>query len=292
MSAPAAAVLLDVKGPVATLTLSKPAITPDMGKQLLTYINLPNRSPKFDSVRVIVLTGTGKYFCTGMDLTAAPKKAGGSAVGGVGEAAAKGGPTKAGAPTGGSTKPYGMFEDLWSSAKPVIAAVNGPCLGGGVGLLYCCDLRVMTSSSFIKFPEAALGIFPALISGYIVPQLGPYLTQQLMMTGEAYSAEQLLNKGQITKVVPSVAELPVAVAAIVSRLLSAPKTSHAGVKRIVKTVGYQGEYHDEAMSALLQEFGGMMRSEEARYGMKVFRTEKKHPNWDEYYKNKKQKSKL
>jgi enoyl-CoA hydratase/carnithine racemase len=261
-----------VSGPVARLTLGRPAITMTMAKELLHHLTVLN-GPQHNGVRVIVLTGSGKFFCTGMDLTAAPTQQG-SAAGGVGEAASN-----------KSFKPYQLFESVWSSPKPVVGVLNGPALGGGVGLLYACDVRVALKGSFIKFPEAALGIFPALISGYIAPQLGPYLTQSLMMTGQEFSADQLLAAGQITAVADSADQLKEVTTKIVGQLLSAPKGSHAGVKRIVRLICYQGEYHQEAMDSLLSEFGMMMRSAEARHGMKVFRTEKKTPDWEAYYKN-------
>ena len=272
-------ITLAIKGSVATIVLKKPAITMPMAQALMKYMAALN-GPEHEAVRVIVLTGSSKYFCTGMDLNVAPSKNSKAAAGGVGDTSAN-----------KSFKPYALFEAIWGSPKPVVAVMNGPAMGGGVGLLYACDIRIASDQSFIKFPEAALGIFPALISGYISPQLGPYLTQSLMMTGEPMSAAELKSFGQVSAVCPP-DRLQATTEQIVAKLLTAPKGSHAGVKRIIRTVSYQGEYHQEAMDSLMSEFGGMMRSPEARHGMKTFRAERKAPDWDEYYRQQATKSKL
>lgn len=263
-------VLLDIDSStgVATITLNRPAagnaITPAMGTRLIELLKQLNADR--DDVRVIILTGSGKFFCTGMDLRG-------------------GGPSAA-----TLAAPFAPFEAVWASTKPVVARVNGPALGGGVGFLFACDIRVAVDTAYIAFPEAALGIYPALISGYIAPQLGPYLTQSLMMTGEKFTSQQLLAAGQVSRVATP-AELDKTVADIVGRLLTAPKHAHAGVKRIVRLVNYCGAYHDEAMDALVTEFQAMMRSEEARHGLKTFALTKEKPNWSEWYDQKRSSSK-
>jgi methylglutaconyl-CoA hydratase len=253
--------LVSVKGPIGTITLNRPdqgnSITGPMMAQLLAALDDMNQRP---DVRVIVLTAAGKYFCSGMDLK------------GVGIDAAQ-------------AKPYVPFERLWSSKKPVIGAIQGPALGGGVGMMFATDIRVMAAGATISFPEVRLGIYPALISGYIAPQLGPYMTQALMLTGEPCSAERLLQLGAVSKVVPA-AEMQAAVDHYTALLLRAPTDAHSGVKRLVRLVNYCGEYHTEVMDGLVQEFGAMMRSPAIRHGMKSFQETKKYPDWDKFYEGK------
>jgi methylglutaconyl-CoA hydratase len=253
--------LVSVKGPVGTIAFNRPqhgnSITGPMMQQLLAALDQMNNRP---DVRVIVLTATGKYFCSGMDLK------------GMGVDLAQ-------------SKPYAPFEKLWSSPKPVIGAIGGSALGGGVGIMFATDIRVMAAGTTISFPEVRLGIYPALISGYIAPQLGPYMTQSLMLTGEPCSAERLLQLGAVSAVVPP-DQLAAAVDRYVQLLLQAPTAAHSGVKRLVRLVNYCGEYHTEAMDGLVAEFGTMMRSPAMRHGMKTFQETKKYPDWDKFYEAK------
>jgi methylglutaconyl-CoA hydratase len=102
---------------VCTITLNRPsrgnALTSVMLDLLLGYLKALE-----DDVGVfaVVLTGSGKFFCTGMDLS-------GNGGAGIGKA------------------PENVFSALARFAKPLFARVNGPCLGGGVGILFCCDIR-------------------------------------------------------------------------------------------------------------------------------------------------------
>jgi methylglutaconyl-CoA hydratase len=67
--------------------------------------------------------------------------------------------------------------------KPIICRVNGPVMGGGMGILFATDLRISLESANFSFPEVKRGIVPALISAYIVPQMGLFKAKQYMLTG-------------------------------------------------------------------------------------------------------------
>lgn len=250
-------VLLDVAAGVATVTLNRPnsgnAMTGPMMVRLMQVVGEANSRC---DVRVIVITGKGKYFCTGMDV-------------------------RKGVDTG-RMKPYTPFDTLWKSPKPVIARMNGPAMGGGVGLLFCCDIRIAPESAFIAFPEVALGIYPALISGYILPQLGAARTQYLMLTGQRLPAAKFEAAGVAHVVVPA-DKLDDAVGAMTTRLMKNSMEAQAGVKRLVQLVSYGADEHDDVMAALTGEFGTMMRSKEMAHARKVFAATGKPPNWDEYY---------
>lgn len=120
-------------------------------------------------MRVVVLTGAGKYFCTGMDLGSANQESLQQQIdqGTAGHAFLR------------------ILSQIRDFKKPIIARVNGPVMGGGCGVLFATDLRVMLQNSFLAFPEVKRGIVPALISAFIVPQMGLYRTKQYMLTGTA-----------------------------------------------------------------------------------------------------------
>ena len=260
--APQDDVLTSVSGAVATITLNRVAhrnsLTPAMVNQMMEALDRFSRDPE---VRIIVLTHTGPVFCSGMDL-----KAGGGA-------AALG------------AKPYAPFDKLFLSPKPVVALVHGTCHGGGVGLFFACDIRLISSKVSISFPEASIGIYPALISGYITPQLGPYLTRSLMLSGLPLRAEQMLSAGVTSHAVFSGVDdmRAFATATLFPALLRSPTVAHQGVKRITLLMAYGGaQGHSETMTELMGEFQGMMATKEAAYARKQLGL-KKSPDWVEFY---------
>lgn len=260
--------LCTISGPVATLVLNRPAqhnsANAAMLELLVTWLRDLN-GPSHREVRVIVLTGNGRYFCTGMDLRQGAADA----------SAGRGGL--------GAARPYGAFEALWRSPKPVVCALNGPAIAGGAGLLFATDVRIATDECFVSFPEVFRGIYPALISGYIAPQLGAYRTQALMLTGARMSAAELLAAGVVSHVVAP-KDLAMRTAEVVLSLLKGPSNAHAGVKRVVRLAAYGGDNgHQEVMDGLVGEFTQMMAAPEARHGMRTFAKTKEAPNWEEFY---------
>jgi len=250
--------IISVQGPVGTITLNRPSarnsMTPQMLEGIQTVVDAFNAD---ESVRVIVVTGTGKFFCGGRDLLGLID-------------------------TSPQSRPHMVYEKLWTSNKPVVGAINGPAVGAGAGIMFAADIRVMCEGAFVSFPEVNMGILPAIVSGYVAPQLGPYLTQSLMLTGEQLSAERCLHHGLVSKVVAPDA-MKSAVDYYVSLLLKSPKDAHAGVKRLVRLVNYCGEYHTEAMDGLVTEFKSMMQSSLFAYGRAAFKG-KRPADWNEYYR--------
>jgi 1,4-dihydroxy-2-naphthoyl-CoA synthase len=151
-------VKVSVANHVATITLFRPhrgnSITPSMGKEVLDALT---RIEESREIHVLILTGSGSVFCTGMDLS--------------------------GARDNSDFDASAFFERLKSFPKPIVCQVNGPAMGGGMGLVFVTDIRISLKKAHFSFPEVKRGVIPALISSYIVPQLGPYLSTQYMLTG-------------------------------------------------------------------------------------------------------------
>lgn len=137
------------EGAVATVTFNRPerlnAITFDMLEGVTEFVRENGRD---DDVRVIVITGTGRAFSSGDDI-----------VNGMGDR-----PDRYGQPPGlnaNLTPHHNLVKTLMSAPKPVIAAINGLCMGGGFELTLACDLRVAAPGvEAIGLPETRVGIFP------------------------------------------------------------------------------------------------------------------------------------
>eukprot|EP01117_Protostelium_nocturnum_P007802 TRINITY_DN2791_c0_g1_i2.p1 TRINITY_DN2791_c0_g1~~TRINITY_DN2791_c0_g1_i2.p1 ORF type:complete len:170 (+),score=63.54 TRINITY_DN2791_c0_g1_i2:78-587(+) len=136
------------------------------GEMMNQLISLIDKYENDEKIRIILLTGNGKFFCTGMDLSNASQ----SQIKGK---------------SGGGDSLL-MFERIRSCKKPTIAVVNGPAIGGGVGLFFCCDFRIVVRDSWFQMPEVMRGIVPALISAVITPSLGHFATKQFMLTGKPF----------------------------------------------------------------------------------------------------------
>lgn len=258
-------VLLSIENHVATLTLNRPnkgnALTATMNGLLLNYLD---QLEKDAEVRVLVLTGAGKFFCTGMDLSMAA-----SGDNDVDASFVKGSQ---------------VFERFFRFPKPVIARINGPCLGGGVGLVFTTDIRIADQNAYFALTEVKRGIIPAIISQYIVPELGPQRTREYMLTGRRVNTVEAASF--LSKVTTSVQELDEQVKAYSEMLLESAPGAMTDIKRLVDTIssGAEGERAPRVKEGVKAAYLKMMQSEEAAYGIMSFVTKKK-PDWSTFAKD-------
>ncbi|KAJ3227586.1 hypothetical protein HDU78_009976 [Chytriomyces hyalinus] len=255
---------VQTKDGVCTLTLDNEkranALSPSMVRALMDALDAAEAD---DAVRVLVLTGKGKFFCAGMDLASA-------------QSAPEFEPSRA------------VFERVASFPKPTIARINGGALGGGVGVAFCTDIRIADSNAaYFQFAEVSRGLVPAIISLYIVPQLGPSLSRQFFLTGEKISTQQLLQAGCLAAAVPTAA-LDDTVAAYSKMLLAGGPGAQKTIKRLISVVGNSNATEQEKNQTVKAVFEGMLQSEEAAYGMQAFLS-KRAPNWAEFLKESKSK---
>jgi enoyl-CoA hydratase/carnithine racemase len=94
------------------------------------------------------------------------------------------------------------FDVLRQSAKPVVAAVNGLCQGGGLQIAMCSDLAVVSERATFRVPELFRGIADTYYSQMLARMIGPVRTRDLMFTGRTLSAAEALDWGMVTRVVP------------------------------------------------------------------------------------------
>jgi methylglutaconyl-CoA hydratase len=98
---------------------------------------------------------------------------------------------------------YETFNRLYHCPKPTIAAVNGPAVAGGAGLMTVCDLAVAAETARIGYPEVKRGLVAAIVMVYLVRQIGERRAKQLLMTGELVSASEAAELGLVNEVVPA-----------------------------------------------------------------------------------------
>lgn len=252
-------VRVTVEGQVGTIWLWRPSkgnsLSSSMVSSLLHSLSSLALLP---SVAVVVLRAapSSRFFSTGMDLSSPFS------------------PTDPSSPS----PPFNLFALLAAFPKPLIGRIHGPCIGGGIGLLFACDIRVALPSVYISFAEVRRGICPALISALIEPQLGLFKTRQYMMTAERVSAAQLLADGQLSEIVADETELDAAVDRRVQELLLGAPKAMQEIKKLANFLHSHGPDENEVYVQAL--FNKMMVSEEAQEGMQAFQ-EKRLPPWVE-----------
>ena len=176
---------IDLKDKVATITLNRPerlnAYTAQMGAELHNaFADLDAN----DDARVIVVTGAGRAFCAGADLSA------------------RGGATFDRRDQDAPLAPRREIRP-WNVKKPIIAAINGPAVGVGITLPMQWDIRVAAESARIGFVFVRRGVVPEALSTWLVPRLiGVAKTNELLMTGRIISAQEAHEFGIVSHVWP------------------------------------------------------------------------------------------
>lgn len=245
----------ELAGGVATITLDFPAkrnaLSQALMGQLSEHLSAAHDDPE---VRVLVLTHTGRVFCSGMDLSEA-----------------KG----AGASDMGVHAFPAILQSLWESPKPVVARIAGPARAGGVGLIAACDLAVCARSATFAFTEVRLGIIPAVISVTVLPRLTPRAAAELFLTGAVFDGTRAAEIGLVTSAVDDV-ELDAATAAYVADLVKGGPLALGATKALLRRTPAPTMAADFA--ELLEISARAFASDEGQEGIRAF-NEKRPPRW-------------
>ncbi|GAC1396093.1 MAG: enoyl-CoA hydratase-related protein [Chloroflexota bacterium] len=206
-------------GRIARITLDRPealnALDPRHNDDLAAAFYRFRDDP---DVAVAIVTGTGdRAFCAGAALTALSPPA---------AAAARRGEPLFRVPLGGVTRGF----QTW---KPIIAAINGYAMGGGLEIALCCDLRVAAEHARFGFPEVRVGIFPGAGGTQRLPRvIPPALALEMILTGEPIDAREALRRGLVNRVVP-LAELGAAATSLAESILKGGPLAVRAAKQAV-----------------------------------------------------------
>jgi methylglutaconyl-CoA hydratase len=246
---------------VVWLTLDRPEIHNAFDDRLITELSAElARLGEDDSVRIVVLTGAGRSFSAGADLNWMRR-----------------------------TATYGEAENLADArvlaklmqtlnelAKPTVARVNGAALGGGTGLVACCDIVIASDRATFGTTEVRLGLIPAVIGPYVLAAVGARHARRLMLTGERISAAEAARLGLVHEVVAA-EQLDSAVERIVADLLKGGPAALAAAKRLIGDLA--GRPIDPGLiDDTAQRIAALRATPEAREGVGAF-LEKRAPGW-------------
>ena len=175
------------KGPVARIWLNRPEVKNAFNEELIAELTDACRAFAGDEdTRVVTLSGRGEVFSAGADLNWMQKVGAYSYDENYEDA----------------KRFASMMEALYRLPQASVAAVNGPCIGGGVGLLSACDVAVASEQAFFSLAEIRLGIAPAAISPYVIRKIEERKAREFFLTGKRFDANKAYEIGLVNAVVP------------------------------------------------------------------------------------------
>ena len=252
-------IIYEKDGRIALITINRPeslnAIDPQTGYELREAFTDFRDS---DDLWVAILTGAGdRAFSTGNDLVAMAKM-----MSGKGEAVSE----MMRVPFGGITRNF----ECW---KPIIAAINGYCLAGGLELALSCDIRVAAEHATFGLPEPKRAIIPAATGTQRLPRAVPLaFAMELLLTGERFDAETALRFGLISRIVPA-DQLAATAQEIAEKILECGPLAVRYIKQAV-IQGREMSFED-GLKLESQLAGQVFRSEDAREGPTAFAQKRK-----------------
>lgn len=250
---------LEIEDAIATITLNRPeklnAFSPMMMDGLLQVLDEIDGSP----ARVLVLTGAGKAFCAGMDLQALKDFRAQSKAGLVADA----------------RRIASLFRRLYSFPKPIIAAVNGPAIAGGCGLATVCDFTLAVPEAKFGYTEVRVGFMPAIVSSYVIRQVGEKRARDLLLSGRIFSAAEAQSMGIVSEVLEPGRLLPRALELARSLAETSP-VALANSKQLLLQLSHEDLDRETELAV---EASARARTTADFYeGLAAF-LEKRKPNW-------------
>jgi methylglutaconyl-CoA hydratase len=250
---------LEIDSSTATITLSRPdkrnAISYKLIEELLAALDEVARSPAL----VLILTGAGRAFCSGMDLENLKSAASGSL-----EKNAKDSETMA-----------GFFRSLYDFPKPTIAAVNGPAIAGGCGLATLCDFTLAVAEATFGYTEVRIGFVPAIVSTFLLRQVGEKHARDLLLTGRIIRADEAYRIGLINEIVAPERLLDRA-RELAAQLMESSPASQICTKRLLSE--HACEELNSRLRAAMRENAAIRSSDDFREGISSF-LERRKPRW-------------
>jgi methylglutaconyl-CoA hydratase len=253
------------EGGVARVTLNRPEVRNAFNAELIatlawTFEAFAEEPP--EGLRAVVLTGAGEVFCAGADIKWQRASIGLS----MEENEADAGRLQE------------MLVAIDECPVPVIAAVQGAALGGGMALCCVADITVATAEATFGFTEVKLGLMPAVVSPFVLPRIGEGAARAQFLTGERFGAERALGIGLVSEVVPDRPSLDARVEALVGEVLSGGPEAVRNAKAVI--ADQRGLSRGEALTLTMKRAARQRVSAEGQEGLGAF-LDKRRPSWRE-----------
>jgi len=256
---PYATIELTYDAGLATITLNRPDKRNAISYELIEDLLGALREVAQSQARVLILTGAGKAFCSGMDLESLKNLIGRSPQQNVED----------------STAMASLFRSLYEFPRPTIAVVNGAAIAGGTGLATLCDFTLAVPEAKFGYTEVRIGFMPAIVSTFLLRQVGEKTTRDLLLTGRLFDAEEARQIGLVTEVVAADQLMPRA-RALAAQLMENSPASLRSTKGLLSEVA-RAEL-DAHISMAVRANAAIRSTPDFREGISSF-LEKRKPKW-------------
>ncbi len=250
---------LAIDSDVATVTLNRPdkrnAISYELIDDLLAAFDEVSKS----TARVLIMTGSGKAFCSGMDLDNLKALTGRTPEQNVGD----------------SETMARLFRSLYDFPKPTIAAVNGSAIAGGCGLATLCDFTLTVPEAKFGYTEVRIGFVPAIVSTFLLRQIGEKHARDLLLTGRIINADDAYRIGLINEIVAP-DKLMERARELAAQLMENSPASLVSTKRLLSD--HARRELDSQIEAAVRENAAIRGTHDFHEGVTSF-LEKRKPQW-------------
>jgi methylglutaconyl-CoA hydratase len=245
-----------VSSAVVRITLNRPEKRNALDDSMIAGLeHALVRSMLEKGARVVLISGSGADFCSGMDLRQLQETADQGVEKNLESAGALG----------------GFYRALRRHRFPVVAAVQGRALGGGCGLANACDVVLAAESAQFGYPEVNIGFVPAIVMSMLRRSVGEKRAFDLLVSGKPVSAREALEMGLVTKVYPD-ARFQATVDAYVTNLAEKPPTAVSLTKKLLYEI--DGMSFEAAIESGVRMNALARTTEDARSGFKRFARKK------------------
>ena len=250
---------LRLEGPIATITLNRPEKRNAISFELIDDLSRALGEVANSQAIVLILTGAGKAFCSGMDLDNLKALLGRTPQQNLED----------------SQTMVRLFRTLYQFPKVTIAAVNGAAVAGGTGLALLCDFTLAVPEAKFGYTEVRIGFVPAIVSTFLLRQVGEKVARDLLLTGRLFGAEEAVRLGLVREVV-SADQLLVRARELAGLLLENSAASLRATKQLL--THHAAAELDAQIEAAVRENAAIRSSADFREGISSF-LEKRKPVW-------------
>jgi methylglutaconyl-CoA hydratase len=246
-------------GRVATITLNRPDKRNAISYELIEDLVAALAEVAESSALVMILTGAGKAFCSGMDLENLKTLIGRSP-----EQSLK-----------DSQIIARLLRTLYDFPKPTIAAVNGAAIAGGTGLATLCDFTLAVPDAKFGYTEVKIGFVPAIVSAFLLRYVGEKIARDLLLTGRLFDAEEAKRIGLVTEIIAA-ENLMARARELAGQLMENSPASLLYTKRLLSEAA-RAEL-DRQIEVSVRENAAIRATADFREGITSF-LEKRKPKW-------------
>jgi len=244
---------------IALLTLNRPEKRNAVSFELVADVMSALAEVEASDAHVLIITGAGKAFCAGLDLEDLKRLTGKTHEQNIED----------------SRRMAHLFRRIYDFPKPTIAAVNGHAIAGGTGIATMCDFTLAVPEAKFGYTEVRIGFVPAIVSSYLVFQVGHKIARDLLLTARLFDAAEAHRYGLVNEILAP-EELMTRARSLAALLLENSPSSVQATKRLIN--GFIKDQLDSQVAAAVEDNARIRTTADFREGISSF-LEKRKPVW-------------